>query len=392
MKKWMYLLILLSVLSLVLADNILVTHDQTFPNSQSGENTIRGDYFGLNASMGRVTLENVSVHTSTTCTNVFVFNLTGGAGSGFSVGNASITSGIAWMNLTLLGGHRYAIGCGVDGNGGSYTMYGNFGGANWPNFRQQGNWTSGFYRLNSGLETINEVTSSNYNTVSLGLRNGTIPVPGAPIISAINCTSCNIPFGDTAEPFTTSDTTPTFTFSTDINANCHIGASNVNYSSMGSSRNCTSGDGTLSHTCTLTTQDEIAVSSTTIYTSCSDTTGIETVSNSSAKLIMDIANLTTTSTDAVDGGIQTSSIWPGATVYRDQQIYLRNLANTQVTGMVDRVVVYGSQRWLLNVGNDNEVVLGLFNITPAVYSLELMNQSSSQIQSKISAFINATKR
>ncbi|MDP3734550.1 MAG: discoidin domain-containing protein [Nanoarchaeota archaeon] len=217
-------------------------------------------------------------------------------------------------------------------------------------------------------------------------------IASAPIVSAINCTSCNTPSGDTSEPYSTSDTTPTFKFNTDVNAHCRIGPSNINWTTMGSAKNCTSGGGAQNHTCTLITDDEVSTSSPTLYISCSDNVGTETISNSSAKLPMDITSLSSTISDALDQGIQTSLVWPGATIYNNQQVYLRNLANTQIVGTADRVVVSGSQRWIFNVGTDSEAPVGLFNITPAVYSLELFNVSSSNIQSKISALINATKR
>jgi len=215
---------------------------------------------------------------------------------------------------------------------------------------------------------------------------------GVPVVQApINCTSCNISFGDTSEPYTTSDTTPTFTFPTDIAANCRIDDANQNHSSMGSSRNCAGGQGTTSHTCTLTVQDELVASADEVFVACAGTGGDE-ATNSSARMLMDITGLSNTSTDAIDVGIQASAIWPGATVYTNQQVYLRNLNNSQVVGTVDKIAVYGNQRWLFNNALDGESTLGLFNMTPVVYVLDLINTSSEEVKRQVSTLINATKR
>src|SRR3989344_4027929 len=70
----------------------------------------------------------------------------------------------------------------------------------------------------------------------------------------------------------------------------------------------------------------------------------------------------------IDLGIQQSSAWPEANVYNGQQVYLRNLNNDQILATVDRVVVYGNKRWIINYALPNESLVGLtFNITPVVY-------------------------
>ena len=392
MKLWIFILIFSLCASMVLAENVFINPDFSFSLLQAGENTIRGQYVAINKT---IILTNVTKYNSSTCTTVFVYNITGvHVPDGFSVGNASIGFNTAWMNFTLQAGHNYAIGCGVDGNGGLHDLYGTTSGVIYPiNFLWLNFTANGSFWRNFGANNdLHPVLSANYDIQYLGLR--TVAVTTSPVIvssPAINCTVCNIPAGDTVEPYTTADTTPTFTFSTDVSAWCRIGASNVNYSTMTSSRDCSGGEGSLSHTCTLGVADELATSSPTIYASCRSSDDVETVSNSSAKLLMDIVNLSTTVTDAFYSGVQHSVIWPGATIYTDQQVYLRNLQNTQIAGVVDRVVVFGNQRWIFNLASETEAPIGLFNLTPAVYSLELINVSSSQIESKVSALINATK-
>ncbi len=93
---------------------------------------------------------------------------------------------------------------------------------------------------------------------------------------------------------------------------------------------------------------------------------------------------------ALEAGIQASAVWPQATVYTNQQVYLHDLSNNQVLATVDRVVAYGNQRWLFNY--DTSTTAGLFNITPVVYSLELVNMTGPLIQQTVIDFISATKQ
>ena len=211
---------------------------------------------------------------------------------------------------------------------------------------------------------------------------------GTPVFSNINCTSCNIPYGDTTEPYSTSDTTPTFKLNTSVSANCRISDESLSYTAMGDSRNCTSGQGTGSHTCTLTVQDELIFSPDYVYVTCINI--YNTSATNTENLTISLTNLGDTTLNAIDQGIQASAIWPEATVYSNQKVYLRDINNNQVLATVDRVVVYGNQRWLLNYALQNESKQGLFNITPAVYSLDMTNISSSQIKSAVEALINST--
>ena len=213
------------------------------------------------------------------------------------------------------------------------------------------------------------------------------PILTAPIISDVNSTTSNIPFGDNESPYTTSDTTPTFSITTNISANCRIGDENQNYSTMDGSRNCGT-TGSTNHICTLTAQDELITSSDEVYLGCENSGNNNQTSNATAKLIMDITDLESNATKLIQDGIENSVIWPGATVYSDQQVYLRDLSDNQVLATVDRVAVYGNQRWIFNYGNTS---LGLFNITPVVYVLDMVNTPLGDIEEEVTALINATK-
>ena len=250
--------------------------------------------------------------------------------------------------------------------------------------RTESGWTG---ITNAHLFTNTDCLNCRIDKINFWNETGSLP-PLAPALSAFNCTSCNIPQGDNVSPYTTADTTPTFTLGTNFSANCRIGDVNQTYTTMGSSRNCGT-TGSTTHTCSLIAQDELATSTDYVYVSCANAQN-DSLSNT-AQLQMNITNLQTNTTNAIDRGIQESAIWPGAKVYSNQQIYLRNLDNIQVLATVDRVAVFGNQRWIFNAGIDDETALGLFNLTPVVYVLDMVNVSLGDIQSQVSALIDATK-
>lgn len=172
MKK-MYKLSIIGILLFFLlatgASAITITHGYSFPDIQAGENTIRGLIFGVNISYGDALLKNVTINSQATCTKVFVFNLTGAPSSGFGVGNATVINNMATFNLSMKKGNKYAIGCGINGDGGTYTMSGDFVGPSWPQIKPQGNWSSAFYRPYSGDKTIIPIATASYNIVSIGI-------------------------------------------------------------------------------------------------------------------------------------------------------------------------------------------------------------------------------
>lgn len=217
---------------------------------------------------------------------------------------------------------------------------------------------------------------------------------GPPVITALNCTSCNPPFGSTNSPYLTSDTTPTFTFNTTVtgralNANCRVGNQDLNYTGMGATRQCMGGEGTSAHTCTLTAQDALPPEAGLMYIACQNLNDFNESAKSSSGPLQ-IIGIATTPQSAIDYGIHSSVVWPQAGVYQNQQVYLRDVNNRQLQATVDRVVVYGNQRWLINY--NNQTTLGLFNMTPVVYSLELSNLTLLQIEAAVTGFINSTKQ
>ena len=219
-----------------------------------------------------------------------------------------------------------------------------------------------------------------------------------PSISNLNCTSCIEDSTPNQPPYITEDTTPTFNFSTDENAWCAIGISDVNYTIMGASRNCTSGEGAESHICTLTTQDKFANTGTNyLYISCKDNSGNEgNVSDhsksNSGPIWMEIQGVGEIGgDDAMVLGITTSEIGGTATIYTAQRASARNLANNQFTVIFDKVASNGNKRWAFNyVSSGESQITGLFNLTPVLYVLQLQNQTNETITDQVGKLINGT--
>ncbi|MBU0757620.1 MAG: LamG domain-containing protein [Nanoarchaeota archaeon] len=207
-----------------------------------------------------------------------------------------------------------------------------------------------------------------------------------PNISNINCTSSG-PEGDTTYPYETFDTTPSFNFKTNVSAYCRIGDTDINFSEMGTARNCTD-TGATNHTCTLISDDELQYSNSSVYLRCINywNSSLET----GVTLNMSITLLEINATKRIQVGIDNSVIGSGAMVYTDQQVYLRGLLYDPLLTTVDKIAVFGNQRWLFNY-NENNISLNLFNITPVVYSLELLNTPLGQIDEEVTEYIDSTK-
>lgn len=210
-----------------------------------------------------------------------------------------------------------------------------------------------------------------------------------PSLSNINCISC---MDDGVPPYTTTDTTPTFNFTTDINAWCRFGDEDLNYTGMGVGRNGTcSGEGTTSHICTLDPSNELFIPSDYVYIGCKDSSGNENSSSSSGSLEIDLTGLEETTDNSILMGINASSIWPGATVLQGEMIYTRDKNDNQAVGTVDYLAISGDQQWALNYITEGESATGLFNLSPVLYVWEATNLTTAQIIQQVSGLINSTK-
>ncbi len=95
---------------------------------------------------------------------------------------------------------------------------------------------------------------------------------------------------------------------------------------------------------------------------------------------------------AIEIGINSSTIGTGAARYTDQQVYARNLSNSQVLGRFDKVALSGNQRWAFNYITSSDTNVSMFNLTPALYTLEMSNLNNAQITDMVSKLINNTKQ
>jgi len=191
-----------------------------------------------------------------------------------------------------------------------------------------------------------------------------------------------------AEPYYISDLTPTFVFETSVGAVCKFSDSDLGYNDM--THNCNTTDFSLYHSCTLNVNDSLSGTGTDyVYVACNNGA---TVHNSSTNRDIEIFKLSANESSvqpSILAGITQSAIWPGATIYYDQQVYLRSLTGTNLLETVDAVATYGNQRWLFHYTNTTKI--GLFNLSPVVYSLDMVNITAGEIQLKVRNLIDSTK-
>lgn len=235
---------------------------------------------------------------------------------------------------------------------------------------------------------------SNVNITRIDLQSGSAASDTTPVeITFYNltvgagCTNWNT---DKNNPCNTSDLTPTVSFNTSENAWCSIGASNLNYTNMTSSRNCDGGEGTLKHSCELKSQDQLVYEDSYIYISCRDANYNENSTSTSGALRVNATDLESVSKDSIETGIRNALISNYA-LYTDQKVYARNSANNQAVGRFDKVVKKLNQIWAINRIGAYESFVNMFNITPTLYTLEITNKTSVQIINETELLINSTK-
>lgn len=186
----------------------------------------------------------------------------------------------------------------------------------------------------------------------------------------------------------TNDTTPTVKFIIDVGAYCRIGVSDLNYTTLGASRDCSGGQGTTSHTCTLTSQDESVYDLTSLNIGCRDTQGNENKTSTSGNLT--IGGFETPFRNAIELGIRNSLV-NAYTTYTDIKVYARNSANSQSVGRFDKIAKKSSKIWAINRVGASDSHVNMFNVMPVLYTLEVYNKTTSQIRNETELFINGTR-
>jgi hypothetical protein len=195
----------------------------------------------------------------------------------------------------------------------------------------------------------------------------------------------------------TEDGTPTIRFSTFGSASCKLWNSTGNWSTLDSIGvpDCST-TGQSSHVCTMS--EALSNGSQMLYLSCKS--GSLEVNDFSYylsnKFTINITAPIRTSqahaNDAIELGITSSAVWPGALIYTSQPVYIRLKNNTQSFATFDKVAIFGNQRWAFNYRINGEQSIGTFyNITPVFYYWEGGNLSFKQVVSRVSTLINSTK-
>jgi hypothetical protein len=208
-----------------------------------------------------------------------------------------------------------------------------------------------------------------------------------PVISSINLTSETPAI--TTEPYTTTDSTPTFKFITDENAWCRISSINQSYILM--STQCSGGEAAMEHTCTLSQAQALGSGIGYVYVACNDSqSNYHTILSDNEQLIVNVT--TSSSSDAqtaINSGILQSKA-AAAVIYTDKQVYIRALNSSQYFGTYDKVAVLGTKRWLFNYVNTGENYIGAPDLDSTVYVWENSSLTGNEITQQVARFINAT--
>lgn len=194
-------------------------------------------------------------------------------------------------------------------------------------------------------------------------------------------------------PCSTGDTTPTIVIKTDDDANCAIGLLDKNftyYNNLSINRSCENG-GTKSLICTLMPDDERTYEDATVYIGCRNTNGYENATSTSGNLSIQITGLQQGTRAAIGVGVQ-NALLSGYTNYTSQQIYARKLDGTQKRGTFDWVAKKGSKVWAFNYITKGESHIGMFNMSPSLYVLEMSNITNSTIINLVETMINGTNK
>lgn len=231
------------------------------------------------------------------------------------------------------------------------------------------------------------------------LYNDSISDSSPPTIDFYNMTSsggCTVWNTNKSSPCTTGTVTPAVSITTDENANCRIGVSDINYTAMEAARDCTSGGGTTAHNCTIISSDALTLAESYIYLSCRDTAGNENKTSTSGALRLNITNLEEADGDRfIELGINDSVIGGIASIHSEKRIYTRTSNNTQALGKFDKIATYGNQIWAINYITTNDSTSNftyMVNMTPVFYVYEVSNISLTDLRTNVKAFINATRQ
>jgi hypothetical protein len=210
----------------------------------------------------------------------------------------------------------------------------------------------------------------------------------APVINQVNFTSDGGQIcGNATACGPTNDTTPTFRITLDEVVSCRISDTNDDFATMGSSRECSSGQSDDNLTCTVLAEDVLTIKGTDyVYVACQDASSNEATTT----ITMSMGNNVTSAKEAIETGILNKL--PNAIIKTDQQVYMRYVNTTQKQGVFDKVAIYGSQRWFFNYLFGFEEVPGMYSIGTTLNVWENSTaMTHTQIQTAVEGYIDATR-
>lgn len=238
----------------------VASDDVVYSNTATGGNPDRfwGFTFPQSGSYGHIGGWYKNFNTTNSKLRYNVSSSWTSAGTGANYMNIYLYNGTA-ISGTEIAGNTYIVACPTD-YAWNYLNYSNSSQDNTFNFTMYLQFkkatNSGSGSAPSGYDNIRvwEIFDGSLEQYTEESLNYSIN------ITSINCTSCNIPYGDTTSPYeNTSDTTPTFKILTDNSGTCYFDG--VTCSTTGST----------SHVCTCDTEHAIQPPTDTINLTCENT-------------------------------------------------------------------------------------------------------------------------
>ena len=204
-----------------------------------------------------------------------------------------------------------------------------------------------------------------YNDTLLGVEIEAIfdfTIPPPPVsISNINCTNCYREHDTIAENLVGEDPTTPFAFDTNVNAFCAISDFNSIYTEKGVSRNCTSGEGSKLHGCTIIVGDALSFDSNNISISCvNDNRDSEDTINTTMYLNdppdwtspLGVVSVNTTRLDILEFEIN-KNLSKNIT---DQNINKTLIYTVTINGSVSKGIIWSNTRLNLSVPIDTTII------------------------------------
>ena len=158
------------------------------------------------------------------------------------------------------------------------------------------------------------------------------------------------------------------------------------------STNCSSGEGGITHICTLSSAEQLNKGADYVYLACNDSNNRYHTSpiSSTNTITFNISGVNETDgRTAIIEGVQNALA--SYTTYTDQQVYIRNVNDNQTLGNYDKVISSGNQRWILEYITGSDTYTNAPDLGTTVNVWENSTLFSGEIISQVGTLINSTK-